>query len=84
MIAEALGARHEVWQIFVKDLIEWLSQEIGEVGQIQWNLLDLLNMATRSQSHGMLGHPGAINDSPAQVILQLLHHFSQMATGGKA
>ena len=42
-----------------------------------------LDMATRSQNQGMLGHPKAINDSLAWGVLQLLHHLPNMADGGK-
>ena len=43
-----------LWQIPVKNLTEWLSQQVGQAQR------DLADMATRSQNQGMLGHPGAI------------------------
>ena len=53
-------------QIPVKDLIEWLSQQIGQVGKKK---SVCLNMATRSQNHNGIwlnmvtrsqSHPGAM------------------------
>ena len=60
----------KVCQISVRDLIEWLCQQVGQIGQGQWDLLD---MATKSQNQGMLGNQ---NDSLAWGVLQLLHHFA--------
>ena len=43
----------KICQISVRDLIEWLDR----LGRLSGMWLD---MATRSQNQGMLGHPGAI------------------------
>ena len=67
----------KICQIAVTDLIEWLCQLVGQIGQAQWDLAG-------SQNQGMLGHPGAIR-------MILLHREScnfsttlpNMADGGK-
>ena len=53
---------------------------LGILGRLSGIWLDV---AARSQNQGMLGHPGAINDSLAWGVLQLLHRLPNMADGGK-
>ena len=56
----------KICQISVRDLIEWLS-----TGWTDWDRLGRLSgiwldMATRSQNQGMLGHPKACWATPEQ------------------
>ena len=64
----------KICQISVRDLIEWLCQQVGQIGQAQWDFAGHGHWIPKPR-HG--GPPRSNqNDSLAWGLLQL-HHFAQ-------
>ena len=65
----------------MRDLVEGLRQRLGRFGRLSGIWLDI---STRSQNQGMLGHPGAIRIILFQGQSCNFTTLPNMAAGGKA
>ena len=65
----------QVQQVPVKGLVEWLSVEVGQIGQTQGNLAGHCYQVIKPSN---VGPPWSNqNYSIVWIVLQLLHHFAQ-------